>query len=321
MSCVNIQGPCQVALVNGAGATVVLHTVSDVSINWKLATETVECDALGVIDERLKYSSAEISFTPVSEWAAVSALLSGVLNSQIGSKSHSNRWLEIRPLINAADQKILRFRNAALTGLGGMTCATGKQMWQGLTFTALADNSLPFSDATRLYTLLPYAAPAAWDGGANIITPSWQGTYGALTGMCTEAGWTVNFSAKWRELMCDCEGITNYVLEDTGVEVSGIPLITHEQSMGLVAMSGLYKTGVNVAPGQSLFRPTLAGAAVPFILMAQTDEEQSVTLPVGGVVEVGTAYGSGKNRVQPIKWKAKPVVTAGVRSLVAFASS
>ena len=296
-----IPGP---AIVTFGGHS--FYSKGGIKLSLKRGTFTVDSDAWGQTDERLKNQMWEVSFRPVGQIGAAADLAPYFPTLALIGKSVFNPGGagDVPLVIQTLAGQTITFARAALTKCPALKLAATDTMLADMTFTCLGKSATVLTDAAVQNALTATAFADTTFNGDSIITGRYTAAFGAnpYDAMLAADGFTVNIEMKLSQpTEVDGFGIVDMSLEGITASATFAPAnLTQAQHDTLLAFQGASA----VLPGQSL-----AVAGTDLVISSSLFV---VTIKKAGPKDAEYEFQSGVHRFKGITFGSRRTWTAGV---------
>ena len=298
-----VKGPATV-IYDPAGINATFQSKGDVKVSWHEETFAIDSDLYSKIDERIKERTAEITFTPIGEWSALSTLwpLSN-LNNFIGSDLFapggvsSDRILRI----SGRDGRKLDFNSAAVSKMPEITQSAVQTLIGQVTFTAIGVDDETWAQSNSLWTegSLAFTAPAAPSIPTQAYSVVW-GITAPWNALETASGVKTTFDLQLEPWGTDSNGIS-------GMTIKGLAVSSRLQPRNVTLAQFLaLKEGILQGPGAVRGRSISRGASQPDLVVTGTGV--SLTVKKASLKNPGADWGSSTSRIPDLELVAVPIL-------------
>ncbi|MFA6962446.1 MAG: hypothetical protein WC205_16950 [Opitutaceae bacterium] len=276
------------------------HIFSQDGINATISKETFEVlvDAYGVVDQRLKDISVQVTLTP-KMWKDLAVILPyAAMNVGTSIFGAVDKPLVITP----NNGQPLTIAAAAVTKLPSITLSTNKPILGSMEFSGMLANATEWAAAASRVSLGVAASDVALTGFDLTKVPNYA--YSAAIGTLafeTEDGFQIDFSLSLDDQPTDSQGNIDKTLGTLTATCRCVPIgITQDEILTALAIQGTgVRRGASIGGADLVITGSEIGAPV-------------VTLHGASLSQGGSIFQRGKKRAGEITFVTRRTVTTGV---------
>ncbi len=215
------------------------YTEDDITLTPRIETFDVPSSINGTESQRYSNIVMEVSFKPKGEWSHAKALWAAFANPVIGSSIYGGSDKDI--VIHSLDGRKMTLKCAACVSPPELHFSTVNTMVGSVTFRALGENNVDWTDASKRIVESAQAFAVAAQNPDSVITQPYKVSWGSspFANMETEDGIRLSLDVSLNPTTVDSYGIVDETIENVVVSARFIPVgLTQTQYLTLLKIQG-----------------------------------------------------------------------------------